>query len=421
MKSVIFPRGSLFHPLGNRVFRRFWFASLFSHSGIWACFMTTSWIMSDLSSDPSTAASVQTALYLPVVLLAIVAGYLVDQGSPRFFLLSAHWALMIATIAAIVLIVFGALTEKSLWFLTFVCGCGFAFVTPAWNSIAASVVPKSHALRSAVLGSFSYSLARLVVSVLGGIALSHGGSLGGMTVVCFCLLFSIALFTVVIPQEYHSFRTCRLSFPANVLGSFNANIRMICAAGFMTSIGASVVWALLPLLVKRMHSGPTMLGLQMALLGFGAVASIALIHVLAPRLSFRTFLAVMTLQLSSGIAVYALTLDLPADMSTVVLSISSFAIGIAWTISQSLMTGACLQLSAPGAAATAIGWYLTSSYLGFALASPLWGLISRISLLHAFTGSAAVAATSAIYTSIAFPTIERTLSNSDGAQKEHCS
>lgn len=160
-------------------------------------------------------------------------------------------------------------------------------------------------------------------------------------------------------------------------------------------------------------------GLQMASLRFGAVASIALIRVLAPRLSLRALLAAMALQLLGGITVYALIdFDLPADISTVALSISSFAIGVAWTISQSLLEGACLQLLAQGAAATAIRWYLTSSYMGFALASPLWRLVSQISLTQAFAASAAVAAISAVYYSIGFPTIERKLSSVDGTQEE---
>ncbi|MFA7587750.1 MAG: MFS transporter, partial [Novosphingobium sp.] len=72
-----------FSPLREPTFRRIWTASLFSNFGQLILGVGAAWEMTRLSSDPGMVALVQTAMMVPLMLVALPAGAVADMFDRR--------------------------------------------------------------------------------------------------------------------------------------------------------------------------------------------------------------------------------------------------------------------------------------------------------------------------------------------------
>ena len=75
--------GGRFAPLREPVFRRIWSASLISNFGQLILGVGAAWEMTRLSGSPSMVALVQSALMLPLMLVAVPAGAAADMFDRR--------------------------------------------------------------------------------------------------------------------------------------------------------------------------------------------------------------------------------------------------------------------------------------------------------------------------------------------------
>src|SRR3569623_1098292 len=72
-----------FEPLSEPTFRRIWSASLLSNFGQLILGVGAAWEMTRLTTSPGMVASVQTALMLPLMLVAVPAGAVADMFDRR--------------------------------------------------------------------------------------------------------------------------------------------------------------------------------------------------------------------------------------------------------------------------------------------------------------------------------------------------
>ena len=70
-------------PLGNSTFRRIWLASLLSNLGTLIQGVAVGWAMTLMTSSADKVALVQTALGMPVMLVAMLAGAFADVHDRR--------------------------------------------------------------------------------------------------------------------------------------------------------------------------------------------------------------------------------------------------------------------------------------------------------------------------------------------------
>src|ERR1700754_2703686 len=70
-------------PLRHSIFRRIWLASLLSNLGILIQGVGAAWAMTQMASSADKVALVQTALMLPVMLIAMPAGAIADMHYRR--------------------------------------------------------------------------------------------------------------------------------------------------------------------------------------------------------------------------------------------------------------------------------------------------------------------------------------------------
>ncbi len=74
---------SAFEPLRERTFRRIWSASILANFGQLIHGVGAAWEMTRLASSASMVALVQTALMLPLMLIAVPAGAMADMFDRR--------------------------------------------------------------------------------------------------------------------------------------------------------------------------------------------------------------------------------------------------------------------------------------------------------------------------------------------------
>src|SRR6516225_8147846 len=70
-------------PLRHTTFRRIWLASLLSNLGILIQGVGAAWAMTQMTSSADKVALVQTALMMPIMLIAMPAGAIADMHDRR--------------------------------------------------------------------------------------------------------------------------------------------------------------------------------------------------------------------------------------------------------------------------------------------------------------------------------------------------
>ena len=169
-------------PLRHAVFRRIWLASLVSNLGILIQGVGAAWAMTQMTSSADKVALVQTALMLPIMLIAMPAGAIADMHDRRVV---AMVSLGIALVGATVLTVLawlGLVTPNILLALCFVVGSGMALFGPAWQASVSEQVPAETLPAAVALNGISYNIARSFGPAIGGIVVATAGAVAAFAV-----------------------------------------------------------------------------------------------------------------------------------------------------------------------------------------------------------------------------------------------
>jgi MFS family permease len=129
--------------------------------------MAAAWLMVELTGSSFLAALVQTAVFLPMFLLALPAGVLADTTDRRRLILLAlacrrRWCVLALLVLA------GWAGAATLLVLTFVAGCCTALLSPAWNSAIVDVVPRDELPQAITAVGIAYNAARALGPALAG-------------------------------------------------------------------------------------------------------------------------------------------------------------------------------------------------------------------------------------------------------------
>jgi MFS family permease len=366
------PDDGIIAPLRNVVFRRIWFASLISNLGTLIQGVGVAWAMTQMSSSADMVALVQTALGLPVMLIAVLAGAVADVHDRRVVaLVSLGIALTGATVLA-VLAALGMLTPNSLLALCFAVGCGMGLMGPAWASAVGEQVP-TRALPAAVaLNSISYNIARSVGPAIGGIVVAAAG-----TVAAFVLN---ALFYVPLMVALYLWNRVaeRPRLPPEELGramvsgvryiAHSPPIKIVLTRSTVMGMIGGAILALMPLVAKDLlHGGARTYGLMFSAFGVGAVLGALNITRVRERMGGEEAIRACAVAMGAAIAVVALS-------SITVVTVAALVIaGAAWIIAWTLFSIG-VQLSVPRwVQGRALAAYQATSSGGVAIGAWAWG------------------------------------------------
>src|SRR5688572_12915196 len=159
----------------HRNFRLFWFGQTLSLVGSWMQTMAQGWLALELSNNPVIVGLVAAASSLPIVLLSIGAGVVVDRTDKLRLVTIAQTLLLVEATALWWFTWSGHITIS--WLVTFAAIQGIvgAFEIPARQSLVIELVGRDQ-LRSAIaLNSMGFNLGRIVGPSLAALVIARAG------------------------------------------------------------------------------------------------------------------------------------------------------------------------------------------------------------------------------------------------------
>ncbi|MEZ0114543.1 MFS family permease [Catenulispora sp. EB89] len=373
--AAAMPSTSPWAPMRDRIFRILWLAQLGSNVGSWMQTVGAQWLLVEHSSSTALVAAVQTASLLPVMLFSLPAGVMADVLDRRRLLIYLQLVMAVVAGALAWLTAAGLTTPAVLLALTFLLGCGQAFVGPAWQAIQPELVPREQIPAAATLGSLTVNLARAVGPAVAGFLVAASGA---------ALVFAINavsfLFVVLAVAAWHRGPQPGGEHPERALAALRAGNRymrnapsprriLLRAALFV--IPGSALWALLPVVASsRLALSAGGYGVLLAALGIGAVIGAFTLSWLNSFLTSNRLLAASALVFAVGTLVLGETTNKAAVVVVMVPT------GVAWLVSLSTLNSA-LQLSLPAwVRARALAVYLLVFMGGQAIGSLGWGALA---------------------------------------------
>src|SRR5882672_104850 len=163
-------------PLRERAFRTIWIASVAANFGQLILGVGAAWEMTRLGTSASMVAMVQSALMLPLMLIAVPAGAIADMFDRRKI---AMVGLGFAALSGALLTTVAVLGLTSPWLLLAFCsliGTGVALYGPAWGASISEQVAPEHLPGAVALGSISYNVARSFGPAIGGVIVLAAGA-----------------------------------------------------------------------------------------------------------------------------------------------------------------------------------------------------------------------------------------------------
>lgn len=364
-------------PLRYATFRRIWLASLLSNLGILIQGVGAAWAMTEMASSADKVALVQTALLLPVMLIAMPAGAIADMYDRRIVMLVA---LAIALCGATVLTVLdwsGLITPDLLLVLCFVVGSSMALMGPAWQSSVGEQVPAETLPAAVALNGISYNIARSFGPAIGGIVVATAGAVTAFAINAFLYLpLMLALFLwkrVAEPSRLPREQLSR-AIVSGVRYIVNSpSIKIVVARTMITGIVGSAIQALMPLVARDLlHGGVQTYGIMLGAFGLGAVIGALNIGEMRRRMSGEAAVRACTLSMSCAIAATALSHEPILTAAALVLA------GAVWTIMWTLFNIG-VQLSAPRwVAGRSLAAWQAAFCGGLAIGSWGWGRLTDV-------------------------------------------
>ncbi|NGY03984.1 MFS transporter [Solimonas terrae] len=366
---------SAFAPLRERTFRNIWTASLLSNFGQLILGVGAAWEMTRLTPSASMVALVQSALMLPLMLVAVPAGAIADMFDRRKV---AMLGLGFASLAGMVLTAIAVLGLTTPWTLLLFCsliGAGVALYSPAWQSSIVEQVHIDHLPAAVALGAVSYNIARSFGPALGGLVVVAIGAQGAFGINAVFYLPLLLMFFLWQRQHVASrlpperLNRAIISGARYALHSLAIRTVLIRAALFGLCSAAT---AALPVLIARdlLHGNASTFGLLLGATGVGAVIGALAVSKVRERFGAEQAVRLCIFVSSPAVVLLAFSHQLLLSCALMVVS------GAANMLLVSLFSVA-VQLSAPRwVAGRAIALHSSALTGGIAVGAFVWGEVT---------------------------------------------
>ena len=272
-------RSATFRPLLHRAFMLILLGSLLSNFGNAIQSVGAAWHLTVLGQPADMIGLVQTALNLPIMLLALPAGASADMFERRTIMLTAQVGMFLVSVLLVLLALSGAASPWAIIGLTAILAAGVAYFNPAMAAAIGSVVPRSELAAAVSLNILQFNVARSLGPAIGGAIVAFGGATSAFVVNALSYLMVIVVLWRWRPEPAPPKERRRL-LPMIADGfrfaGRSPQIRVIMLRAFTFTATGAAAWALMPLVAEDLLAGGSAVyGLLLAALGLGAVIGAA--------------------------------------------------------------------------------------------------------------------------------------------------
>src|SRR5882762_9305734 len=169
---------STFRALQHRNYRLYWTGQLISLVGTWMQSVAQGWLMHRLTSSAFMLGFLGFAQFLPVLLLSLWAGVIVDSMDKRKLLLITQSAFLLQAALLATAVSTGIVQPWMVLALAFVFGAINAVDLPARQSFVVELAGKEDLSNAIALNSAAFNTARIVGPAIAGILLATVGEAG---------------------------------------------------------------------------------------------------------------------------------------------------------------------------------------------------------------------------------------------------
>jgi predicted MFS family arabinose efflux permease len=369
-------RGRALAPLREPVFSRIWAASILANFGQLILGVGVAWEMTRLTSSASMVALVQTAMMLPLMLVALPAGAIADMFDRRRI---AMLGLGIAAFFGSTLSALAFFHLTSPWILLLFCsliGTGVAIYNPAWQSSIGEQVKTEDLPAAIALGTISYNVARSFGPAIGGLIVLAAGAQAAFAFNALAYLPLILAFflwkrgKVVsrLPPE----RISRAIVSGMRYAFHSHPIRTVLIRSFIFGLAGATAAALAPLIAKDLLGGDASIyGILLGASGVGAVAGALMINIFREHFSSETATAMLAIIGGLALVGVGLSRSLPLTCLGLFLTGGTGMLTIA-------LFNISVQISVPRwVTARALSLYSSSLTAGIGFGAWFWGSIAN--------------------------------------------
>jgi MFS family permease len=240
------------------------------------------WQVYEITKDAFSLGLIGLAEAVPYILIALVAGYVVDHYKRKNILLSAVFLLLLAS-AFLLFLSLNATSNRLLWVyvLIFFTGLARGFVSPSMFAIMSSLVPKNLYGNSSTWNSTVWQIGAVTGPALGGFVYGfYGSSNAYLLNTCLFLLAFLAFAMVrVVPHAKVLFKEgIRKSIAAGLQFVFKNQLLLSALSLDLFAVFFGGAVALLPIFADQiLEVGPRGLGILRASPALGAFVMALLI------------------------------------------------------------------------------------------------------------------------------------------------
>lgn len=238
--------------------------------------VVVAWQIYDMTRDPLSLAYVGLAQFIPMVLLLMPAGDLIDRYN-RKYLLAASWCIEGICSATLLWLTFHGSTMLPAYYAALVLfGCGRAFTGPALQSLLPQIVPRSQLAQAIAANSLIMKIATIAGPLLGGWLYAWGGGNLSYLVCLICFILATGLLPAIPVLFAGHIKTDtsaswqRVTAGVRFVMSHPMILGVISLDLFAVLLGGVV--ALLPVYAHEvLHVGPEGLGMLRSAVAIGAL------------------------------------------------------------------------------------------------------------------------------------------------------
>lgn len=365
------PRSATFSPLAHRTFALLMLGVLLTNLGNAIQSVGAAWQLTAQGEPADVVALVQTAINLPIMLLALPAGAWADMHDRRRIILVAQVGMLSLSLLLAWLALTGTSPACLVIALTALLACGIACFSPAMGASIGSTVPRHELAAAVALNILIFNTARAVGPAIGGGIVSLGGSTTAFVANAACYVLAIAVYSRWRPEPAppREPRALAAMIAEGLRHAFTTpQIRTILLRALTFTMTGAAAWALMPLVASEvLGRGSAVFGLLLGALGLGAVLGAASATWFRSRYSAETITRTAGLVYGLGCLGVAANPGLPAVLALLVVA------GAGWVQALSGFSVAA-QLWAPRAVVGRIVALASSvTFGGLAMGSWLWG------------------------------------------------
>ena len=158
-----------FSSLRHRNFRLYFTCQLTSLVGTWMQSVAQSWLLHRLDPAPLALGFLNFLQFLPVLLLSVWAGVLVDRADKRRVLLATQTVALIQAVMIAMIVTAGIVQPWMIYSLALVYGVFNAFDLPARQSFLVEIAGKEDLSNAIALNSAAFNAARIIGPAIAGV------------------------------------------------------------------------------------------------------------------------------------------------------------------------------------------------------------------------------------------------------------